>query len=181
MITLGRKTPEVRAGDVALPEEIGGVPVRVVERGGEATLHGPGQLVAYPILQLNGTFGPKALLRAMEEAIVATLKDFGLAAYWIEGKTGVWLRDAEGEERKIASLGVAVRKSVSYHGLALNVSTDLAKFSLISPCGFQPNVMTNMEEILGRPVALEEVKPVLCARLTAIKTKLAASMVETRA
>lgn len=146
VITLGKKSPGVR-GD--FPAEINGVPVHAVERGGEATFHGPGQIVAYPILMLNGKFGPKSLLRAMENAMVATLAEIGLAAYWIEGKTGVWLKDAAGRERKIASLGVAVRKSVSYHGLALNISTDLSFFRLISPCGFEPAVMTSVEEQRG--------------------------------
>ena len=157
VITLGRKSPGVRES-AAFPAEIGGVPVHLVERGGEVTFHGPGQLVAYPILRLNARFGPKALLRAMEEALIATLADLGLASYWIEGKTGVWLKDAEGRERKIASLGVAVRRDVSYHGLALNISTDLSYFRLIQPCGFAPAVMTNVAEVSGREFSLEEVR-----------------------
>jgi lipoate-protein ligase B len=168
VITLGRKSPGVLDPAVAFPPAIGGVPVHIVERGGEATLHGPGQIVAYPILRLNGVFGPKALLRALENAIIAALKDFGLESYWIEGKTGVWLKDKSGAERKIASLGVAVRKSVSYHGLALNVSTELGKFRLINPCGFAPAVMTNMEEILGGKVELPRVQLALQKHLEEI-------------
>jgi lipoate-protein ligase B len=146
IITLGRKSPGVREGDAAIPAEIGGVEVRLVERGGEATFHGPGQIVVYPILRLNPKFGPKALLRCLEEAMIATLGEYEVQAYWIEGKTGVWLKDRGGHERKIASLGVAVRKSVSYHGLALNVQTDLSYFRLIEPCGFAPAVMTTLQE-----------------------------------
>jgi lipoyl(octanoyl) transferase len=166
VITLGRKTPGVRDG-AALPAEIGGVPVHIIERGGEATYHGPGQLVVYPIVRLSIKFGPKAFLRAMEEAMVAVLARFGVAAYWVEGKTGVWLRDSMGRERKIASLGIAVRRGVSYHGLALNVANDLRPFSLISPCGFAPTVMTSLSETLGRPVPVEEVSPLLEAELRA--------------
>jgi lipoyl(octanoyl) transferase len=160
VITLGRKTPGVREGH-AFPPSIGGVPVKLIERGGEATYHGPGQLVVYPVLRLNLKFGPKAFLRAMEESCIAALARFGADSFWQEGKTGVWLRDSLGRERKIASLGIAVRKSVSYHGLALNICNDLKPFSLISPCGFAPTVMTNLSEVLGRTVEVSEIAPIL--------------------
>lgn len=166
VITLGRKTPGVREGQT-FPEQIAGVPVKLIERGGEATYHGPGQLVVYPIIRLSLKFGPKAFLRAMEEAMIAVLARLGIGAYWQEGKTGVWLRDSLGRERKIASLGIAVRKSVSYHGLALNISNDLKPFSLISPCGFAPTVMTSLSEVLGRQVSVAEVAPLLEAELRA--------------
>lgn len=161
VITLGRKTPGVRENENSLPKAIQGVPVHIIERGGEATYHGPGQLVVYPILELNIRFGPKAFLRLMEEAMIGTLAAFGLDAYWIEGKTGVWLKDKTGRERKIASLGIAVRRNVSYHGLALNVSTELRHFTLIQPCGFAPTVMTSMQELLGRELPMAEVSAVL--------------------
>jgi lipoyl(octanoyl) transferase len=161
VITLGRKTPGVRDG-AALPAELAGVPVHIVERGGEATYHGPGQLVVYPLLRLNIKFGPKAFLRLMEESMVAVLASYGVNTFWREGHTGVWLLDSQNHERKIASLGIAVRKSVSYHGLALNISNDLRPFSLISPCGYEPTVMTNMQEALqGWKVAVEEISPKL--------------------
>ncbi|MGZ3704251.1 MAG: lipoyl(octanoyl) transferase LipB [Bdellovibrionota bacterium] len=166
VITLGRKTPGVRDG-AALPAEIAGVPVHIVERGGEATYHGPGQLVVYPIVRLNIKFGPKAFLRAMEEAMIDTLAALGLRAFWTEGKTGVWLLDSQNRERKIASLGIAVRKGVSYHGLALNVSNDLRPFTLIQPCGYNPTVMTSLSEQLGREVAVSEVADLLEAALRA--------------
>ena len=101
----------------------------------------------------------------MEEAIVEALSAFGLKSFWIEGKTGVWLLDSLGRERKIASLGIAVRKSISYHGMALNVSNDLKPFSLIQPCGFSPSVMTSVSESLGRTVEMSEVAPLLEAAL----------------
>ncbi len=160
VITLGRKTPGVRDG-AALPAEIQGVPVHIIERGGEATYHGPGQLVVYPILRLNVRFGPKAFLRLMEEAMVDVIAAHGRNAYWQEGKTGVWILDSQNQERKIASLGIAVRKGVSYHGLALNVNNDLRPFALISPCGFAPTVMTNLEEILGAEVPVPVVSALL--------------------
>ena len=121
--------------------------------------------MVYPIVRLSIRFGPKAFLRAMEEAIVEALSAFGLKSFWIEGKTGVWLLDSLGRERKIASLGIAVRKSISYHGMALNVSNDLKPFSLIQPCGFSPSVMTSVSESLGRTVEMSEVAPLLEAAL----------------
>lgn len=164
VFTLGRKTPGVRDG-AALPAELAGIPVHIIERGGEATYHGPGQLVVYPILTLDVKFGPKAYLRAMEESLIAVLAHFGLEGYWQDGKTGVWLKDSQNHERKIASLGIAVRKGVSYHGLALNVCNDLRPFSLIQPCGFAPTVMTSLSEVLGRDVPVSEVAPLLEAEL----------------
>ncbi len=147
VITYGRKSAEVKTQfDM---KEIQGVPVFAVERGGEATFHGPGQIVMYPIFLLSAKMGPKALLRMLEVAIVKTLAEYGVEGYWIEGKTGVWLRDLKDQERKIASLGIAVRKNVSYHGLALNIHTHLPSFKLIQPCGFEPEVMTNLKESLG--------------------------------
>jgi lipoyl(octanoyl) transferase len=161
VFTLGRKTPGVRE-EAALPKDLGGIPVFPVERGGEATYHGPGQLVMYPIFQLNLLkTGPRKFLRLMEDSIVETLNHFNLSSYWIEGKTGVWLKDKEGREKKIASLGIAVRRSVSYHGLALNVNNDLEPFRWISPCGFQPEVMTNLKNQLQREVSTSEVKEIL--------------------
>jgi lipoyl(octanoyl) transferase len=155
VITLGKRSAEAKAN----PElkELQGIPVYMVERGGEATYHGPGQVVMYPLFELNLRTGPKAFLRLMEEAIIATLANYGVDSYWIEGKTGVWLKNANGRERKIASLGIAVRRSVSYHGLALNVNNDLSPFHLIQPCGFEPTVMTKLQECLGREVPPGEV------------------------
>lgn len=169
VITLGRKTPGVRDG-ANFPSEIGGVPVHLIERGGEATYHGPGQLVVYPILRLDVRFGPKAFLRLMEDAMVQVLSHYGLKGYWQEGKTGVWLLDSQNRERKIASLGIAVRKGVSYHGLALNVRNDLRPFALIQPCGFAPSVMTNLVEMAGRDIPMPEVEELL---ESALREKLA--------
>lgn len=157
VITLGRKSPGLRENPDAQPKVVGGVPVHLVERGGEATYHGPGQLVMYPIFRLDLLrTGPRNFLRLMEEAMIEALGHLGITAYFAEGKTGVWVRDARGQERKIASLGIAVRRSVSYHGLALNVNNDLAPFRLISPCGFAPEVMTSVHELLGEPAPMAE-------------------------
>jgi lipoate-protein ligase B len=126
------------------------------ERGGDLTYHGPGQLVIYPICKLDGTgLGPDhdigGFLRRMEAILMAELDErfeaVGAKCEGVENATGVWVR-AKGEPRaskKIASMGIAVRKWVSYHGLALNCVNDL-KFQLISPCGFSPEVMTRMQD-----------------------------------
>ena len=159
VITMGRRLNK------DAPPSIGGVPVFPVERGGEATFHGPGQIVLYPIFHLDIKFGPKAFLRMLEEVIIAVLSRRGLEAYFIEGKTGVWLVDHEGRERKIASLGIAVKGSVSYHGLALNVNTDLNYFKLISPCGFLPEVMTSVSKQLGSEQDMDAIGQELAAEL----------------
>jgi lipoyl(octanoyl) transferase len=160
VITLGRAQKAQANVLVA-----GDVPVVEVERGGDVTYHGPGQLVAYPILQLAE--GPERdlhrYLRALEQAMIDALDDVGLeGADRRPGATGVWTADAL---RKLASIGIACRKWVTFHGLALNVSTDLSYFTRIKPCGFDSAVMTSIAAELGRPVTLAEVKPALARRL----------------
>lgn len=137
VVTLGRATP--------LPWPRLSIPVVAVERGGQATWHGPGQLVLYPIVSLaNLGIGVRDHLRALEAAVIATLARFGIAGERRDGATGAWVG-----ERKVASIGVAVRRHVTWHGLALNVAPDLADFALIEPCGFAAGVMTSMERLLG--------------------------------
>jgi lipoate-protein ligase B len=122
------------------------IPIFEVSRGGRSTLHLPGQVVVYPILNL-ATRGKDlhAYMRLLEDSITNTCSDFRVEAGRVEGKTGVWIDN----ERKIASLGVAVKKWVSYHGVALNVICDLSVFSNISPCGFESKVMTSLEKELS--------------------------------
>jgi lipoyl(octanoyl) transferase len=123
------------------------IPVFEVTRGGRATIHLPGQVVVYPILDLKKRERDlHGYMRKLEEAIIVTLGDFRINATRVEGKTGVWVGDGS---RKIASLGIAVKKWVSYHGIALNVTCDLSVFKAISPCGFESNVMTSADRELG--------------------------------
>lgn len=130
-----------------------GVSIHRIDRGGEVTLHAPGQLVVYPILNLNyWKRDLHAYLHQLEEAAIDLLKDFGIVATRISGKTGVWV----GRE-KIVSMGVGVKKWITYHGLAINVSTDLNLFSIIRPCGMDVQ-MTSIERILHRPVDMNIVK-----------------------
>lgn len=144
--TLGRKAP-------AITELPGGVPSVRIERGGDVTYHGPGQLVAYPILKLDARgLGIKAYLSALEETVIRTLQKFHIDA--ARGpQTGVWVSG-----RKIASIGIAVRHWVTFHGVALNVNTDLEYFRLIRPCGLEGSVITSIEEVLGRQVFLPTVQ-----------------------
>jgi lipoyl(octanoyl) transferase len=127
-----------------------GIPVVEVERGGDVTLHGPGQLVGYLIRRLEGPERDlHRHLRLLEEILIQALLSFGLAAQRRPGATGVWIRD-----RKIASIGVACRAWCTWHGFALNVANDLGLFAAIRPCGFSASVMTSVELETGRPASL---------------------------
>jgi lipoate-protein ligase B len=138
-----------------------GMPVFEVERGGGVTYHGPGQLCGYPILQLRENERDVHLyLRRIEEALIRTLADFAIDAGRCPGFTGVWVGS-----HKLASLGVAVRRWVTSHGFALNVCTDLDRFSTINPCGLPASAMSSMTRILGRPVAVAEVRAPLLRHL----------------
>jgi len=127
-------------------------------RGGDITYHGPGQIVGYPIINLTPRKDLHAYLRFVEQVLINTVGTFGLAADRRAGKTGIWLGP-----RKIAAIGVAVKKWTTYHGFALNVNPDLAPFSGIVPCGITDGTVTSMKAELGHDLALTEVKRVLAA------------------
>jgi lipoic acid synthetase len=139
------------AGEV--PAQIDGIPVFRIERGGKWTYHGPGQLVGYPILDLNQRQRDiHAFLGNIEETIILAIKTFGIAGGRGE-QTGVWVGN-----KKIASIGAAIRNWTSFHGFALNVNTDLNYFYKISPCGFSGSTMTSMKAVLGASKNLSDVK-----------------------
>lgn len=165
VITVGR-SQRALANVVAA----GGVEVVEIERGGDVTYHGPGQLVAYPIVRLEeGERDLHRFLRNLEEAVIATVGAFGLEAGRDPGKTGVWLDGRGGGGRKkICSIGIACRRWVTFHGLALNVSTDLSYFFRINPCGFESGVMTSMVEELGVGLEMAEVKRRLASELARV-------------
>ena len=125
-----------------------------INRGGDITFHGPGQLIGYPIIRL-GRRGKdlRHYLRFLEEMIIRVVEDFGIASYRVPGRTGVWT-----DRGKLASIGVGVRHWVTMHGFALNVTTELDAFSRINPCGIADCVITSMEQICGFPVKMEDVK-----------------------
>ena len=134
-----------------------------IGRGGDITYHGPGQLVAYPILDLDNFFTDiHKYLRFLEEAVILTLKDFGLDAGRIDGLTGVWLDYDENKRprnpRKICALGVKASRWVTMHGLALNVNTDLDYFNFIVPCGISDKAVTSMQRELDEAISMEIVE-----------------------
>lgn len=125
-----------------------------VNRGGDVTYHGPGQLVGYPIFDLSG-YGRDIhkFLRMLEEVIIKVSAEYELRAGRVSGFTGVWVG-----QKKIASIGIGVRKWVSFHGFSLNVAPDMRHFSLINPCGLGERKMTSMKELLGCELSIEEVQ-----------------------
>jgi lipoyl(octanoyl) transferase len=130
----------------------GNIPVRRIDRGGDVTWHGPGQLVAYPILSLRERrLGVRGHVEALERAIVGVAADFGVTAAPREGCVGVWT--AKG---KLASIGVRIASGVTMHGAAFNVDPDLSSFALINPCGVKGGAVTSLAAEAGRGVALEE-------------------------
>jgi len=139
-------------GDV--PEQVMSVPVVRIERGGQWTYHGPGQLVGYPILDLNARNREvRGFVQRIEETLIRALNQFAIPGELHESQIGVWVKT-----KKIASIGAAIRNWVSFHGFALNVNTDLSYFQMITPCGFPGSTMTSMEAQLRRQVDFVSVK-----------------------
>jgi lipoate-protein ligase B len=164
VITTGRSTDPQNLLEVQAPDGSGSVPVFETERGGDVTYHGPGQLVGYFIFDLRaGARDLHRFLRQVEQVQIELLRSFDVEAGRIEGKTGVWAG-----ERKIGSVGIAVRDWVTYHGFALNISTDLRFFALINPCGFDASVMTSLSELTGRGVAIQDARTHVPTALSAV-------------
>ncbi len=145
VVTLGRST---EIGDVTTWSG----DIVEIQRGGRATYHGPSQLVIYPIVNLN-TYGRDLhlYLRMLEKIIISVLESYGLKASSVKDATGVWVGD-----KKVASIGIGVKKWITYHGLALNVADDPSAFQGLKPCGFQTNTMVSMEKLLGQKVDRSE-------------------------
>jgi lipoyl(octanoyl) transferase len=130
-----------------------------IERGGDITYHGPGQLVVYPIFDLEALgMGIKTFVQNIEHCIIQTLADYGITAGTIPDRIGVWIDINQPNERKIAAIGIKCSRFVSMHGLALNVNTDLAMFNHIVPCGIVDKGVTSMEMELGGKIDIFEVK-----------------------
>ncbi len=153
VVTLGRGA---REANVVAPAELlerRGVQLHEVERGGDVTYHGPGQLVGYPIVDLSGLKQDLHwYLRQLEQVLIHALATFRVTGTRVPGYTGVWV-----ENRKIVSIGVHVTRWVTFHGFALNVATDLSDFDLIVPCGIAEVRMTSIVEETGRPTSIDEV------------------------
>lgn len=133
-----------------------------INRGGDITYHGPGQIVMYPIFDLDHFFTDiHKYMRYLEETVILTLAEFGIKSSRIEGLTGVWLDSGTANERKICAMGVKASRWVTMHGIALNVNPDLTYFNHIVPCGIGDKSVTSMEKELGKTVDLNEVQMVL--------------------
>lgn len=167
--TLGRSGKE---GNMLLGEEqlqkIGAT-LYHIDRGGDITYHGPGQLVCYPILNLEEfSLGLKEYIHLLEEAVIRVCASYGIAAGRLEKATGVWLAGDTSCARKICAMGVRSSHYVTMHGLALNVNTDLNYFSYINPCGFIDKGVTSLQKELGRELAMGEVKERLCKEIESL-------------
>jgi lipoyl(octanoyl) transferase len=149
VITLGRNADP--ANVLASPQELRerGIPVVRISRGGDVTLHGPGQLVGYPVFRMQG--GVRAHVTAMGKAIISVLADLGISADWRPSHPGIWLG-----EKKICAVGVHVRRGVAMHGFALNVNVDLSLFATIVPCGLRGFGVTSIAEVLGAAPGMDE-------------------------
>ena len=182
VITLGVKSRNTRTNIVASDRQLAESGVAVFEsgRGGDVTYHGPGQLVGYPIFDLNPhRRDVHRYVRDIEQALINAVATFGISATRVDGLTGIWA-GREGAERgggapratepcgvqgpppqeldKLAAIGVRISRWITSHGFALNVGTDLSHFDLIVPCGIQGRGVTSMEQLLGRPVPMEQVE-----------------------
>lgn len=159
VITLGRNAnrSNLLASEHVLKQK--SVELHATNRGGDVTYHGPGQIVGYPILNLNQIKRDVGwYVRTLEEVVIRASADFGVDAFRVPGKTGIWVKVGDSEE-KLAAIGVHISQWVTSHGFAFNVSTDLRYFDLIIPCGIADRKATSLEKLLGRGVSLKEVKP----------------------
>jgi len=131
-----------------------GVQVLRVDRGGDITFHGPGQLILYPIINLkeNG-LGLHEYMRRLESAAIYFLRQYSVEAVRSEGRTGVWVG-----EKKIASIGIAASSWITYHGMSINLNVDLEYFSMINPCGMKDALVTSLERIIGRKISMQDAK-----------------------
>jgi lipoyl(octanoyl) transferase len=139
-------------------------------RGGDITYHGPGQIVGYPVLNLDYFVkGVREYIEKLEESIILTLMEYGIIGERLNGATGVWLDTTlPGKTRKICAIGVRTSRWVSMHGFAFNVNTDLGYFNLINPCGFTDKSVTSMEKELGGKQDMEEVKKMLKSKISCV-------------
>lgn len=158
VITLGK---HAKTSNLLFSEEVlqaRGIESIRIERGGDVTFHGPGQLVVYPIIDLERhRLGVKDYVHLLEEAVIRTVAEYGITGQRVDGASGVWIGVGTSRERKICALGVKCTRFVTMHGLALNVTTDLSYFGLINPCGFVDKGVTSIELETGKRVPLSDV------------------------
>ena len=155
VITTGRSSQSENLLSLEAPDGSGTVPIFDIERGGDVTYHGPGQMIGYFIFDMEAMGRDLHLfLRQVEQVQLELMKAFDLEGERVEGKTGVWRG-----KRKLGSVGIAVRQWISYHGFGLNVSTDLRFFELINPCGFEAGIMSSLSHANGSPISIGDVEP----------------------
>lgn len=159
VITLGK---HANPGNIILDNEIlsaKGIDIYKIERGGDVTFHAPGQLVAYPLLDLaHHRLSVKSYVNLIEESVIKTIEFFGIKGERKDGASGVWIDVGDPDERKICALGIKCSRFCTMHGLALNVNNNLEGFGYINPCGFKDKGVTSMENELGTKVKFEDVK-----------------------
>ena len=166
VITLGVRTRNTRTNIIASDAQLAdaGVAVFQTGRGGDVTYHGPGQLVGYPILDLNPhRRDVHKYVRDIEQALIDAVTSFGVTADRAEGLSGIWVG-----RNKLAAIGVRISRWITSHGFALNVGTNLSHFDLIVPCGIQDRGVTSLERLLGRPVAMAEVETAVEAAFSSV-------------
>ena len=164
--TAGKRTTEIE-------KPTDGTPVIDVDRGGKITWHGPGQLVGYPIVKLAKPTELVGFVREIEAGLIKVCSEFGITTQRVDGRSGVWIRDARGD-RKIAAIGIRVAQGVSMHGFALNVNPELGAFNRIIPCGIDDAEVTSMAQELSREISIDEVAPVVEKFLTETLMKVSA-------
>jgi lipoyl(octanoyl) transferase len=159
--TAGKRTePQDRPFD--------GTPVIDVDRGGKITWHGPGQLVGYPILKLSDPIDVVAYVRSLERMMVAISAEFGVTAVQIEGRSGIWMPQGDGPDRKLGAIGIRVAQGVTLHGFSLNANPDLAQFENIIACGIPDIVTTSLTREAGREITVADLLPVVERHLPAL-------------
>lgn len=153
--------PVFTQGQAGKPEHLlmpGDIPVVQTDRGGQVTYHGPGQVVLYPLLDVRrARIGVRALVSALENAVIAVLAGYGVSARARPDAPGVYVTGKHGEETKIASLGLRIRRGGSFHGVALNVNGDLEPFMRINPCGYAGMAMTRLADMTDEPLCINKV------------------------
>lgn len=151
------KSGNMLATDAALTDM--GIELIRIERGGDITYHGPGQMIAYPVIDLeNHGLGIKGYMDCLEDCIITLLYDYGIKGEKVDNAIGIWIDKGTSEERKICAMGVKCTRFVTMHGLALNVSTDLNAFNVINPCGFTDRGVTSIARETGHVPSMQEMK-----------------------
>jgi lipoyl(octanoyl) transferase len=175
VVTLGRRADDNHLVSTRAELDSAGVDIFETDRGGEATYHGPGQLVGYPIIDVRvANLGPVTYVRMLEKSLIEALADFGVNAHLVDGETGVWVGGIADEKRdpssnpsgkKIAAIGVRITSGVTMHGFALNVSTDLKYFQHIIPCGMPDLPFTSIELETGKEVSVKKCGEIVSRKL----------------